>query len=184
MRLILQTKKRSIVGVLHQYLHSGVELVNCSFSNIINIIQCQGIWKMRLMCHLKHSLGLQRKRRPWTLNHDWPFFYKNKATAFFYSRLSLNLILQTRVVTIEKLNTTETYQYTSIQEFGRLDTKSLQIIALFLLKFTSCFWSQIKIKLCVLPTRNEFDRRNTSLIFLLFLKGINLRNSPQTKSRK
>ena len=67
------------------------------------------------------------------------FFYKNKATAFFYSRLSLNLILQTRVVTIEKLNTTETYQYTSIQEFGRLDTKSLQIIALFLLKFTGCF---------------------------------------------
>lgn len=32
-RLSLEKKKRWLVGACHQYFHSGVELVSCSFSN-------------------------------------------------------------------------------------------------------------------------------------------------------
>ena len=92
--LTLQTKKRWIIGVFyHHYLYSGVTLFNYSFSDDfiytwhVRYHPSQHMWKMKWICHLKHSLGLQIKRRFMckSVKIQPQFYLSYKKYSFFYS---------------------------------------------------------------------------------------------------
>ena len=102
--------------------------------NMSNTIQRQHVWKMRRICHLKHSLVLQWKRRSTNrqprLNNYFACFLRvsrnlssfTKTVVVFFKRpLLFNLITQIKIFTDtgcpndQKFsNTIETDQYTTI----------------------------------------------------------------------
>ena len=115
LRLTLQMKKNElsvfVVNIFIQVMswlaaHSHTNLFELNMSNII---QRQHVWKISQICHLKHSLGLQRNRG--FLNHQSRLsdylhtFSRNlssytKSTVIFFKRLLLfNLVAQTAFFT-------------------------------------------------------------------------------------
>ena len=108
-------------------------------------IQRQHMWKMKWLCHLKHSLGLQIYRKfIWKsfecqqqfllLHENYSFF----STLNFYCLTWLHrpqLTLTRQCPNNQKfLNAIEADQYTTTQELEKLVTKNSQIIVRFLLK--------------------------------------------------
>ena len=110
---------------------------------------------MRLICHLKHSLGSERRRRfinptPWLTNFLY-IFCGSAATcphiknhSFFQRRLLLNLYPKTTIVADTALSKwPEILKYYRNRwrydrtRISKLSTKTPQIITLFLLKITA-----------------------------------------------
>ena len=91
------TKKRWISCVCYHYLYSGVELLAAHSQTIlftlnISDIKRQNMWKIKLTCHLKHSLGLQKKRftnpPTWLINF-LHIFWESAAISFHMQKLQL-----------------------------------------------------------------------------------------------
>ena len=101
LRLILQTKKTEL-SVFAYNISIQVWSWSAAHSrailfaiNITNIIQPQNVLKIRLICHLKRFLGLQRKTRfinppPWLIAHllrvSCNLSSYTKAAAFFLQK--------------------------------------------------------------------------------------------------
>ena len=135
----------------YQTAHSQIT----SFAiNITDTIQRQNVWKLRLICHLKYSLGHTEEEssyKPYTMNNQLFAYllivsrnlslYTKTISFFFHRKLLLGLIPQTTIVAdtavfkwleiIKYYRNWSTYDHTRI---WKVNHKKLQIIALFLLR--------------------------------------------------